>query len=335
MTKSRFVFLQKQNKKAMTTFIAPIRDYKFTDARLIEISLEKIAFAERDVTELATVGVSAVWVAALKASVLAFGAMPDDTVEAAEQVEATGEKIIDADKVLDKLKELRSAALRAFGEQSPKYLRFGFKGLDKFSDAELLKTGLIAAGLAAVFAAPLAAKGFDAADTTALQTLCTTYVAGLQNQSLEVGSRDMAQQARVLAGNTIYKDLEKELCEAGKSYWRTLSAAQYNDYLIYNTVSGTADTETISFEVNPMTTLTLVEIDYRGNRHFTVHNTTPAQYTIFISLDGATVSGTPKLVAGNATVSSVCADLGPAGNFIMVRNDNLGVIGTGDFTYDV
>lgn len=328
-------YLRKQKTKTMSTFKEQLRDYNFTDARLVEIGLEKIAFAERDETELETMGVTPAWVLALKNSILAFGAMPSDEVELGEQQEATDDKDEDADNLRDKLKELRSAALRAFGEKSAKYKQFALMGISDMSNAELLRTAMVAHGVAVTYAAPLAEKGYDAADNTALQGLITAYVAGLQNQSMEVGSRDTAQENRVLAGNEVYKQLEKELCEAAKSYWSTRSAAKYNDYLIYNTTSGTAETETINFEVNPMTTLSLLEIDYRGNRHFTVVNNTPVPYIIFISLDGITPTGTPKPVAGNATVSTVCADLAPAGNFIMVRNENPGVIGTGNFTYEV
>lgn len=224
----------------MTTFIAPVRNYKFSDARLVEISFEKIAFAQRDNVELLTRGITATWVDDLNTQTLAFAALPGDDVELGEQEEATEEKATDADLLMEKMKDLRSAVARAFGEGSTEYGRFGFKGLDKFTDAELLKAALVAHGLATTYAAPLAAKGFLAADNTELQTMCSTFVSGIQHQRIETGSRDIAQEDRVKAGNDLYALLEKELCEAGKSYWRTRSAAKYNDYIIYNTSSGTS-----------------------------------------------------------------------------------------------
>lgn len=222
----------------MSTFIEPERDYKFSDARLIEIALEKIAFAQRDATELATVGVTAAWVDDLEDIVEAFGNLPSDEVELGEQEEATTEKNTDADLLRDKLKELRSAAQRAFGEKHADYKQFGLKGLDDMNDAQLLKTGMVAHGVAVSHATPLATKGWDAADNTELKSLTDDLAAGLKNQSIEIGSRDNATENRILKGNELYGLLENELCEAGKSYWRTLSEAKYNDYIIYNTPSG-------------------------------------------------------------------------------------------------
>ncbi len=223
----------------MATFKPPVRSYNFTDARLIEIGLEKIAFANRDATELATMGVSAPWVTAFNAQLLTFAALPSDETELGEQEEATGEKEVDAGALLDSLKDLRSAAARAFGDKSARYRQFGLKDLDALTDAQLLRNGMVAHGVAIIYATELAAKGYDAADNTALQTLINDYVSGLQNQKIEIGSRDIAQEARVMAGNDIYQLLQNELCEAGKAYWRTRSAAKYNDYLIYNNETGT------------------------------------------------------------------------------------------------
>ena len=202
----------------MTTFKAPVRDYKFTDARLIEIILEKVAFAGRDATELLTKGITATAVSDLQAGALTFGAMPSDDVELGEQQEATSEKDSDADSLRDKLKELRSSATRAFGNKSGTYNQFGLKSLDDCNDSDLLRVRLVAHGVAVTYVTELTAKGYTAADNTALASMITTYVSGLQNQSMEIGSRDNAQEARVLAGNTLYNLLENELCEAAKSY---------------------------------------------------------------------------------------------------------------------
>jgi len=222
----------------MPTFIPPVRDYKFSDARLIEIGLEKIAFAQRDAAELLTMGIDAAWVTALNTQLLAFGAMPSDELERGEQVGATEDKVEDMELVKDKLKELRSAAARAFGEKSAEYKQFNFLGLDKFTDADVLKLTLILPAVTTTYAVQLATKGWDAADNTELQNLFNNVVGSLQNQSLETGSRDTAQENRVLAGNAVYNLLQNELCEAGKAYWRTRSAAKYNDYFIHDTPSG-------------------------------------------------------------------------------------------------
>jgi hypothetical protein len=108
----------------MTIFKEPVREYKFADGRLVEIAFEKIAFARRDETELTGEGIDPTWVDDLADKVTAFGELPSDDVELSEQREATEEKNDDEDALLEKMRELRSAARRAFGEKSAAYKRF-------------------------------------------------------------------------------------------------------------------------------------------------------------------------------------------------------------------
>jgi hypothetical protein len=49
--------------------------------------------------------------------------------------------------------------------------------------------------------------------------------------------RDIIQEDRVEAGNTIYKTL-MQYTTMGLSIWETSDVAKYNDYVVYNTVSG-------------------------------------------------------------------------------------------------
>jgi len=222
----------------MANFPTPVRTYNFSDARLVDLCIEKCAFAERDETELLTKGITDVWVADLLARALAFAAMPSDAIERAEQADATGDKDETADAMRDKVKELRSTAARTFGGNSGNYKKFDLTNIDKLRADELHTVALAAKGVAITYATELATKGWLAADNTELQNLCDAYVESRKTQNMETGDRDNKQEARVIEGNAIYDLLENQLCEAGKEYWRTLSAAKYNDYLIYDAASG-------------------------------------------------------------------------------------------------
>ncbi|MES2620097.1 MAG: hypothetical protein V4615_04525, partial [Bacteroidota bacterium] len=202
----------------MPTFIEPQRDYKFSDGRLIEIGIEKIAVARRDATELLTLGITEEWVDDLEEQVMAFAAMPTDVVELGEQKEATDIKEVEEGELLDKLKELRSAAKRALGEKSSSYQKFSFHDLSKFTDGDLVKLSMILPALTTKHSVVLATKGWDAADNTALQNMLTDFVGGMQNQTLESDSRDTATENRVTEANDLYDKIENELCEAGKAY---------------------------------------------------------------------------------------------------------------------
>lgn len=229
----------------MSNFEEPVRAYKFSDSRLVQVCTEIIAFARRDATELATVGITATWVNDLETAKNTFALLPTDEVELGEQEAATEEKDEDAEAVREVLRDLRTAAHRAFGVHSGNYKKFGLKDLDDFTDDKLVSKAQINQGVATTHAAELAAKGFDASAIASLGTLAAALVDSMTNKALEVGSRDTAQETRVVAGNALYKMLEDELCFAAKNYWRTRSAAKYNDYIIHHTEHEQVDNGTI------------------------------------------------------------------------------------------
>jgi hypothetical protein len=57
--------------------------------------------------------------------------------------------------------------------------------------------------------------------------------------NLKISDRDIEQESRVEAGNAIYKTLVK-YTNTGQAIWATKNVAKYNDYILYNTSSGTA-----------------------------------------------------------------------------------------------
>lgn len=225
----------------MSNFKAPVRDYNFSDGRLIEIANEKLEFATRDAAELVTVGISAGFLTALDADIKNFGELPSDETELGEQEEATEEKDEVAEEVREYMRNMRSAAQRCFGINSPRYHQFGLEEMTKFTDSELLRRALVAHQVAVTYATELDTKGYTALDNSAFKARIEVYVKKIKEKAMEVGSRDIAQETRVLKGNALYHHLEDELCEAAKNYWRTRSAAKYNDYIIYNNETGTEE----------------------------------------------------------------------------------------------
>lgn len=319
----------------MSNYPVPVRSFNLTDAQLIATILEKTAFATRDATELLTVGVSPAWVLALKNQALTFAAMPDDDVELGEQLAATADKDAKAEVLRDKLKDLRSAVIRYFTDKSGTYKQFKLKGIDEMTEAELLKTALVAAGVANIYATELATKGYLATDILALKTLADNYVDSFMYKNIEVGSRDTAQEKRVMEANVLYNMLQNELCEAGKSYWRTRSAAMYNDYEIY-TGTGTGndpEVNSIDFVVLPGLTTKIIELPYVGTRTYKVTNTGNNPFSVLLSLDGVTGTGTKIEILPTETEQGTFANLAPAGNFMLVQNNMWPSEAKGTLTY--
>jgi hypothetical protein len=72
---------------------------------------------------------------------------------------------------------------------------------------------------------------------TAITTLCNEFEALIIDLKIKIGERDIVQEDRVEAGNIIYKTLS-QYTTMGLSIWETSDVAKYNDYVIYDTVSG-------------------------------------------------------------------------------------------------
>ena len=89
----------------------------------------------------------------------------------------------------------------------------------------------------AEFLADLTANGLTAAMLTAITTLCNDFETLIIDLKIKIGERDIMQEDRVEAGNIIYKTLV-QYTTMGLSIWETSDVAKYNDYVIYNTVSG-------------------------------------------------------------------------------------------------
>ncbi len=76
---------------------------------------------------------------------------------------------------------------------------------------------------------------------TALITLANQLETLIIDQKIKIADRDIIQEDRVEAGNVIYTSLIN-FTNAGRNIWETSDVSKYNDYLIYNTESGEAET---------------------------------------------------------------------------------------------
>ena len=79
-----------------------------------------------------------------------------------------------------------------------------------------------------------------AAILAAHDTLLGEFSDALEEQSDETADRDKKQQIRVEAGNALYAQVVK-YCNYGQRQYFATDEAKYNDYIVYNTPSGTPD----------------------------------------------------------------------------------------------
>lgn len=214
-----------------------VRLYNFSDANLVTTTKEKIAFMRRDVTAFTPFGITATLVTSLETATNTFSNTITDIEAVNNQTQVTANKEAKADQLRVAIRTVMARVELQFGASSAKYKKFGTEKLSQQSDADLLITGKRVVRVGTEFLTALAANGLTAAMLTAITTLCNEFEALIIDLKLKIGERDIMQEDRVEAGNTIYKTLV-QYASIGLSIWETTDVAKYNDYVIYNTLSG-------------------------------------------------------------------------------------------------
>lgn len=214
-----------------------VRLYNFSDANLVTTTKEKIAFMRRDVTAFTPFGITATLVTSLETATNAFSNTITDIEAVNNQTQVTANKETKANQLRVAIRTVMARVELQFGASSAKYKKFGTEKLSQQSDTDLLITGKRVVRVGTEFLTAQAANGLTAAMLTAITTLCNEFEALIIDLKLKIGERDIMQEDRVEAGNTIYKTLV-QYASIGLSIWETSDVAKYNDYVIYNTLSG-------------------------------------------------------------------------------------------------
>lgn len=213
------------------------RLYNFSDATLVTKGKEKIAFMRRDAAAFTPFGVTAPQVTSLETAINAFANTITDVEAVSNQTGVTAAKDAKADQLRVAIRAVMARAELKYGTSSAKYKKFGTDALSQQSDSDLLITGKRVVRVGTEFLTDLTPNGLTVAMLTAITTLCNEFEFLIIDLKIKIGERDIIQEDRVEAGNTIYKTLI-QYTTTGLSIWETSDVAKYNDYVIYNTVSG-------------------------------------------------------------------------------------------------
>ncbi|HUM51501.1 MAG TPA: hypothetical protein PK431_06775 [Chitinophagales bacterium] len=213
------------------------RIYAIEDAILITISKVKIAFLRRDIVKLTEFNVTPAALDDFDATVDAFAEFPTDSESAGDKAIATETKNASNAALSQAIQTIMVRVENKFGTHSAKYRSFNTSRLYYLDDANLLLLGRHVANRATLYLADLASLGLTTAEIDALRALCTAFENSILEQQAMIAERDIMQEDRVVMGNAIFTQL-RNYCKLAKSAWRTVSAAKYNDYVIYDTPSG-------------------------------------------------------------------------------------------------
>lgn len=221
-------------KKAEVT-----RLYKFSDAQLIAVGNEKIAFMRRGLEAFALFGLNETQFAALETQIAAFSNLVTDIESSSNQAQITEQKEAKAEELRTAIRAVMTRVAQQYGADSARYKNYGVGILSKQSDADLIITAKRVVRVGTDGLGDLASAGLTAAFLDTISLLNEQFEALLIEQKLKIGERDIQQEDCVEDGNAIYS-LLVTYTQTGQDIWTSKDVAKYNDYVIYNTVSGEA-----------------------------------------------------------------------------------------------
>lgn len=220
-----------------------IRFYNFSDGTLVTKGLEKVAYMLRDKREFEQYGITTDSMNDLKTLIDSFSNRLTDVEALGNQTQATQNKDAKAEELRTAIRNVIARVVLAFPFGTPKYKKFGTDTLSEQPDSDLFLTAKRVVRVGTEFLPALSVNGLTAGMLTAITTLNEEFADLIVDMKVEIGNRDIEQEDRVEAGNIIYSTLVK-YTKTGQSIWETSDVAKFNDYVLYNTISGEPEEET-------------------------------------------------------------------------------------------
>jgi len=214
-----------------------IRLYNFSDGTLVTKGLEKVAFMQRDAAKFDDYGITTAKVEALKDSINTFADTITDIEALGDQMQSTLLKDAKAEALREAIRDAMSRVVLTFDVTSATYRKFGTDTLSHQLDSELLITAKRVVRVATELMPSLTQNGLTTMHLDTITTLNNKFSDLIVDQKVAIGDRDIQQEDRVEAGNDIYNVLVK-YTKLGQSIWVNSDVAKFNDYIIYNTISG-------------------------------------------------------------------------------------------------
>jgi len=223
----------------------PVRDFKFSDGRLIATVKEKTAFMKRDAATFANYGIATTAINDLQNEAENFSDFITDVEARSDQSGATALKDQKAEELRMSIRAVMVRAEAKYGANTAKYRKFGTEALSKQPDVELLLVAKRVVRVATQWFEDLATHGLTLAMIQEVHENLNSFDNLVVDFRLLVGDRDILQEDRVDAANALYKKLIG-YTTIGMAMWETSDIAKYNDYVVYNTVSGNPEPETLA-----------------------------------------------------------------------------------------
>ncbi|MBL0310032.1 MAG: hypothetical protein IPP77_10240 [Bacteroidetes bacterium] len=207
------------------------RQYKMSDAKLIQTSDNVLGSANRDLAELATYGVDAGKLAVIEGLRDTFDATATDEELMGDLVVATDNRNEAAELVRGAIRPIAARFAVKYGEDSGQYRALRMDSLSQQDVNDLVRTARVVSRRSNLAMADLAGDGLTGAIVDDLNFKNDSLDNLIDVQIDAVKNRDIAVDDRIKKGNELYTAVVK-LAEYGKSAWLNVNEAKYNDYVL-------------------------------------------------------------------------------------------------------
>jgi hypothetical protein len=218
------------------------RNYRFTDAKLIQVADGVVLLIERDSEQMEDRGVDSERKAALVVLRNELSDTKPDQYYKATQAVATENKEAARARLITSLRRVFTAAENVFGARSLQYKQLGNASLTKLTDDGLVRNARNVVLMASNYLGDLRKEGVTEAKLAEITDLNMAFDLSVDEQLTAQRNRDLAAQDRIEKGNALYAELVK-ICNTGKDIWYETNLARYNDYVLYDTPTGKPDTK--------------------------------------------------------------------------------------------
>ena len=202
--------------------------------------MTKIGFMLRDLEQFIGYGITEEKLNDLKAKAKAFSDIPTDQELLGIQITATQAKDAAGTELRDAISDTMVRVANKFGTHSGTFRKFGISGVSELDGGQLSYAGKRVHRVAGSLLTALESEGLTPEALDEFGQLVEQFEEALFTKEDAIADRDIATEDRVTKANEVYKLLSK-YCDTGKRIWESENEAKFNDYVIYNTPSGTDD----------------------------------------------------------------------------------------------
>lgn len=219
-----------------------IREFHLTDAVLKQKADEFINLLERDIVEFTDRGYSPAKKTELINARNAVEDFPSDEQFDSIKMNLTAEKDSARSALEKTMRTILNMATNIFSFGSAKHREFGASDVSRQPDAEIVRNARIMSATAEKYLTDLIPEGLTQDKINTLISQRETLDLTLDAQAKAISDRDVATEDRIETLNILYRLLMK-YAGTGQDIFYETDEAKYNDYIIYDTPSGSPEEE--------------------------------------------------------------------------------------------